>query len=94
MVRAGRGPGSAHDGRNHPDGRSSHDPRAACGVRSDAGYDPRAQLRVMELLAEAGGPDRQPEFFSTHPNPENRMGRIEAAIREVFPGGVPAGLEP
>ena len=66
------------------------------GVRTtaDAGYDPRAMIRVMEILRDAGGPNRQPEFFSTHPNPENRIERIEAAIREVFPDGVPENLEP
>ncbi len=66
------------------------------GVRfmADAGYDPRAMIGVMQILAEAGGGARQPEFFSTHPNPDNRIQRIEAAIQEVFPNGVPAGLEP
>ncbi len=56
-----------------------------------AGYDPRAQIRVMEILAEAGG-GGQPEFFSTHPNPENRIGRIKEAIAQEFPNGVPEGL--
>lgn len=61
---------------------------------SQAGYDPRAMIEVMNILAEAGGGSRQPEFFSTHPNPENRIERIEAAIQEEFPNGVPSGLEP
>jgi predicted Zn-dependent protease len=66
------------------------------GVRllAKAGYDPRAQIRVMEILRDAGGGGGAPEFFSTHPNPENRIGRIERAIEEVFPNGVPEGLEP
>lgn len=59
-----------------------------------AGYDPRAQIRVMEILRDAGGGGGQPEFFSTHPNPDNRIDRIERAIAEAFPGGVPAGLKP
>lgn len=63
-------------------------------LMADAGYDPRALIRVMEILAEASGPGRQPEFFSTHPNPENRIARIEAAIRQKFPQGVPDGLQP
>lgn len=65
------------------------------GVRfmAQAGYDPRAMIDVMEILAEAGG-SGTPEFFSTHPNPDNRIARIEAAIEEVFPNGVPEGLEP
>ena len=65
------------------------------GVRfmADAGYDPRSMLRVMEVLAQASEGNRPPEFFSTHPNPENRMARIEEAINERFPNGVPDGLE-
>lgn len=33
-----------------------------------------------------------PEFFSTHPNPDNRVGNIEQATRERFPQGVPEGM--
>ncbi len=58
-----------------------------------AGYDPRAMERVMQILAESGGRGGQPEFFSTHPNPENRIERIRASIGEMFPGGVPDTLE-
>jgi predicted Zn-dependent protease len=63
------------------------------GVRfmGDAGYDPRALVRVMEIL-EAASSARPPEFFSTHPNPENRIAEIQQAIAAEFPGGVPAGL--
>lgn len=66
------------------------------GVRfmADAGYDPRAMLRVMEILAQASEGNRPPEFFSTHPNPENRIQRIQEAIAERYPNGVPEGLEP
>lgn len=65
------------------------------GVRflSEAGYDPRTMIRVMEVLAEAGkGKSRPPEFFSTHPNPERRIEQIQVAIQEKFPNGVPDGL--
>jgi predicted Zn-dependent protease len=48
----------------------------------------------MRILEEASEGNRPPEFFSTHPNPENRIQRIEAAIRERYPDGVPGGLEP
>lgn len=60
---------------------------------SDAGYDPRGMIRVMQVLAEAGGGQAPPEFFSTHPNPENRIERIEEAIATRFPDGVPDTLE-
>lgn len=67
----------------------------ALGVRfmSEAGYDPRSMLEVMEILAKSGG-NAPPEFFSTHPNPDNRLERIRAAIQDVFPQGVPSGLKP
>lgn len=59
---------------------------------SEAGYDPRALLRVMEILAASTEGARPPEFFSTHPNPDNRIARIQEAIDEVFPQGVPDNL--
>lgn len=51
---------------------------------NEAGYDPQAMLRVMEVLASASqGQARPPEFFSTHPNPENRMEAIRTAIENL-----------
>jgi predicted Zn-dependent protease len=64
------------------------------GVRfiGEAGYDPRALVDVMEILAQSGGGGRQPEFLSTHPDPGNRKGEIEAEIGRLYPTGVPPGL--
>ena len=64
------------------------------GVRfmTQAGYDPRSMVGVMEILKKAGG-GSQPEFFSTHPNPENRIGKIEQAIKDEFPNGLPDDLK-
>lgn len=66
------------------------------GVRfiAAAGYDPRAMMRVMEALAQASGGSRQPEFLSSHPNPENRIEKIQSAIAAEFPAGLPEGLTP
>ena len=52
------------------------------GVRFmiQAGYDPEALVSVMEILERASGGQRQPEFMSTHPSPENRVQRIREAI--------------
>lgn len=65
------------------------------GVRymAEAGYDPRSMIDVMEILAAASEGNRPPEFFSTHPNPENRIERIQEAIQEEFPDGVPEDLQ-
>ena len=55
------------------------------GVRFmlEAGYEPEAMIRVMEILMEASGDaQRKPEFQSTHPDPENRMEKIREAIRK------------
>ena len=62
-------------------------------VMSETGYDPRAMIRVMQILAEAN-PAGPPEFFSTHPNPENRIQRIEQAVLALYPNGVPTSLIP
>lgn len=45
-----------------------------------SGYDPYEMIKVMEILKAAGGPNRVPEFQSTHPDPENRIGKIKEAI--------------
>ncbi len=48
----------------------------------DGGYDPEQLKTVMQILAEAsGGRGGQPEFLSTHPDPGNRIERIEQAIQ-------------
>jgi predicted Zn-dependent protease len=60
----------------------------------DAGYDPRAMIQVMQVLADSRGGTTPPEFFSTHPNPENRIQRIDQAIQALFPQGLPPGLIP
>jgi predicted Zn-dependent protease len=77
-------------------GRSDELEADQLGVKliAQAGYDPRALIGVMEVLQKAAaGKGRQPEFFSSHPNPENRIAKIKEAIAQQFPDGVPAGLE-
>jgi len=49
----------------------------------DTGYNPEEMVRVMQVLAESRQGDRPPEFFSTHPNPENRIQRIQEAIQNI-----------
>ena len=61
-------------------------------IMSDAGYDPRALINVMTILAKGSGGGRQPEFFSTHPDPGNRQERIRHEIATKFPEGVPGRL--
>ncbi|MEZ4976043.1 MAG: M48 family metalloprotease [Flavobacteriaceae bacterium] len=46
----------------------------------DAGYNPEEMIGVMEILKAAAGPNRVPEFQSTHPDPDNRIEKIKEAI--------------
>jgi predicted Zn-dependent protease len=61
-------------------------------LMSEAGYDPRALISIMEILARSSGGSRQPEFLSSHPDPGNRQERIRWAIANRFPNGVPNSL--
>lgn len=46
----------------------------------DAGYDPEEMIGVMKILNNAAGPNRVPEFQSTHPDPANRIEKIRESI--------------
>jgi predicted Zn-dependent protease len=76
-------------------GRSDELEADRLGVKfmAQAGYDPRAMLRVMQILEESSKGGRQPEFMSTHPNPGNRQVQIKAEIEKLYPQGVPANLK-
>jgi beta-barrel assembly-enhancing protease len=50
------------------------------------GYRPEALIRVMEVLKRASGGGGQPEFLSTHPAPENRIGLIKEEIERQRSG--------
>ena len=75
-------------------GRSDEYQADTLGVRllSETGFDPRALLEVMRILAASGPAGRTPEFLSSHPDPGNRQGLIQRAIESRFPNGVPEHL--
>ncbi|HAJ57960.1 MAG TPA: peptidase M48 Ste24p [Cyanobacteria bacterium UBA8543] len=59
----------------------------------EAGYNPQGLLELMQILSSARQGGASPEFFSTHPNPENRLQRLKNLIAQAYPNGVPANLE-
>jgi beta-barrel assembly-enhancing protease len=63
-------------------------------LMSEAGYDPRAMIRVMQILEKASGGSRTPEYQSSHPSPPRRIEEINAKLAKAFPNGVPSGLIP
>lgn len=48
----------------------------------NSGYNPEEMIGVMQILKEAAGPNRVPEFQSTHPDPNNRIEKIQEAIEK------------
>src|SRR6266513_1267189 len=56
-------------------------------IMYDAGYDPRGMVEFFEKIqAESKG--RAIQFFSDHPNPENRISNVQREIVRL--GGAPA----
>jgi beta-barrel assembly-enhancing protease len=50
---------------------------------NEAGYEPNEMISVMQILEAASSGNRPPEFFSTHPNPANRIEQIQADIQNI-----------
>src|SRR3954447_20595285 len=59
---------------------------------TQAGYDPREMLGVMEILRDTSKGGRGPSFMASHPMPEDRLREIQAKINEMFPNGIPGRL--
>ena len=59
---------------------------------TNAGYNPQGIVELMQILNAASG-QNPPEFLSTHPNPNNRVERLQELISERYPQGIPASLE-
>lgn len=58
-----------------------------------ADYNPQGIVELMEILGTAKSGGRSPEFLNSHPNPDNRIGRLEDLIRQTYPQGIPPVLE-
>lgn len=55
-------------------------------IMSQAGFDPRAMIEVMQVLKAAShGGSSTMEIFQTHPNPDLRMEQIEAYLKKNPP---------
>lgn len=50
---------------------------------NDAGYDPQMMVQVQQVLEQVSQGNRPPEFLSTHPDPGNRIQRIQEAIQNI-----------
>ncbi len=64
-------------------GRKDESQADELGMRymAKAGYNPAAQMQVMEILQQvSGGGGGQPEWLSTHPFPETRIEQIKQLL--------------
>ncbi len=57
----------------------------------DVGYDPRAMAQFFEKLEAETKGKNPPQFLSDHPNPGNRIERVDEEIDKL--GGVPANAK-
>lgn len=55
----------------------------------DNGYDPRAMAQFFEIINAQASGGRGPEWLNSHPNPDNRVGKVNQEIQNL--GGVPSG---
>ena len=51
-------------------------------IMMEAGYNPEQLIGVMDILEQASGGNKVPEFQSTHPSPDNRRQMIKEAIEK------------
>ena len=49
----------------------------------DSGYDPRALAQFFEKIEADSKGKQPPQFFSDHPNPGNRTGRVEEEVDKL-----------
>ena len=49
-----------------------------------AGFDPRAAVSLWQNMIAAGG-GRPPEWLSTHPNPQSRIGELQKRAADLVP---------
>ena len=81
MVMAALGAGAQYGlvlpyGRNH----ESQADEVGLMLAAAACYDPREAIPLWQRMAELEGGQRPPEFASTHPDPANRMQRLQALL--------------
>lgn len=69
-----------------PNSRSMESEADRIGIElaARAGYDPAAAVTLWDKMGKVGGA-RQPEFLSTHPNPDNRKATLAQLVPQMKP---------
>jgi predicted Zn-dependent protease len=66
-------------------GMESEADRFGLDYMAAAGYHPQGMVELLTVFTEMEG-GRSPEFLSTHPNPENRVGTVQQIIHTKYEG--------
>jgi predicted Zn-dependent protease len=53
-------------------------------LMAKAGFDPRESVQLWRNMNAASGAQSQPEFMSTHPEPENRIARLTQRLPQAI----------
>jgi predicted Zn-dependent protease len=67
--------------------------RIGIELAAKAGYDPKAAATLWQKMAELSK-TRQPQFLSTHPNPENRQETLSKLAEQMMPYYLEKGERP
>lgn len=54
-------------------------------LMAKAGFDPRAAVGLWQNMIAASGGSSQPQWLSTHPNPENRISELQTRAASLVP---------
>jgi predicted Zn-dependent protease len=68
--------------------------RIGIELAAKAGYDPHAAVTLWQKMERLSGGKNPPEFLSTHPNPENRLHKLEQLVPQMMPYYTQGGERP
>ena len=54
-------------------------------LMASAGFDPRAAVNLWQNMIAASGGSRPPQWLSTHPDPQSRIGELQARADGLVP---------
>jgi len=63
-------------------------------LMAKAGFDPRESVELWKNMSSANKGQRPPEFISTHPDPENRINRLNARMPSALKISAASGKSP
>jgi predicted Zn-dependent protease len=63
--------------------------RVGLKILADAGYDPRAFIRLLETLDKEQGSPKGGGFSATHPSAKDRIAKLTAEAAKLDPRKVP-----